>query len=92
MGRHYNVNKKNDVNNSNLELRAVSVPLAYSGFIIDSRENNSKYVIAPYSYPTSRDYGWQIVMNNRTNSNLSRYIEKDFLLAWEASTPIDINI
>lgn len=82
---------KNESVSGSVELRVIPVPFAYSAIIVNLDSHNPSYVIAPYSYPTYRDYGWQIITDKTTANNFSNYIEQDFSLAWKISEIIELD-
>ena len=72
-----------------IKVRMIPVPYSYSLIIVDSQDADSHFMVAPYSFPTRTDYGWQITSNELTSKNLASFIEKDFELAWGKSKKID---
>jgi hypothetical protein len=80
------VRLKKEKSSGKLEVRTIPVSFSYSAVIVDQESNNAEYTIAPYSFPTISDYGWQITSNKKESQNLSKYLTKDFNLAWEKGT------
>lgn len=72
-----------------LEVKTIPVAFSYSAVIIDSENLDSDYMVAPYSYPSKSDYGWQITSNEKASQNFTSFIEKDFDLAWNKATILE---
>jgi hypothetical protein len=83
------VRLKNEKSSGKIEIKTIPVSFSYSAIIIDQASDNAEYTIAPYSFPTISDYGWQITSNKKESQNLSKYLAKDFTLAWSKGTLVD---